>query len=313
MRLVIGYDGSAHANQAIDDLSHAGFGSSKPSHAIVLSAADLWPIRPHWTYEELTPEQRRRMLLTEQVAYDLAMDAMREAREHARAGADRLRSLWPEWEIEDRSCPGPPAATLISMAAEREADLIVLGSRGRSAIRGLLLGSVSRRVLAHAPCTVRIGRQFDERRTNAPARILIGLDGSEHALRAARAVASRDWPRGTGVRVVTALDVHLITGRCSVNAVGDEPQRCEPDVDARTWIGRIYDTLVDDLKAADLYADLVIRDGDASAVLLREADAFAATCIFLGATGLRGWDRFVIGSVSNTVAEQARCSVEIVR
>jgi nucleotide-binding universal stress UspA family protein len=313
MRLLIGYDGSAHADQALNDLPYAGLGSSKPTQAVVLSAADLWPIRSHWTYEELTPEQRRKMALTEQLAYELSMDAMREAREHARAGADKLRSLRPDWDIEQRACPGPPAATLIKLAAEREADLIVLGSRGRSAIRGLLLGSVSRRVLAHAPCTVRVGRQLDARRTGGPARILVGLDGSEHALRAVRAVASRDWPRGTGVRVVTALDVHLITARCSVNAVGDEPRLCEPDVDARTWIGRIYDTLAEDLKTADLSADLVIREGDASTVLLREADDFAASAIFLGATGLRGWDQFVIGSVSTTVAEHARCSVEIVR
>jgi nucleotide-binding universal stress UspA family protein len=49
---------------------------------------------------------------------------------------------------------GDPAQTLLRVAEQREADLIVVGSHGRSGIGRLLLGSVSENVLRHAPCSV---------------------------------------------------------------------------------------------------------------------------------------------------------------
>jgi nucleotide-binding universal stress UspA family protein len=47
---------------------------------------------------------------------------------------------------------GRPAQVLISAA--QGADLLVVGSRGHGALAGMLLGSVSEDVAAHAPCPV---------------------------------------------------------------------------------------------------------------------------------------------------------------
>lgn len=55
-------------------------------------------------------------------------------------------------EIERRLVEGDPADAL--EAAAREADLLVVGSRGRSGIATALLGSVSRHVVDHAACPV---------------------------------------------------------------------------------------------------------------------------------------------------------------
>ena len=53
--------------------------------------------------------------------------------------------------------------------------------------------------------------------------------------------------------------------------------------------------------------------GDPRIVLLREARSWEADCIFLGSRGLAGIDRFLLGSVSSSVATHAPCTVEIVR
>ena len=309
MKILIGYDGSACADDALADLRHAGLADG--TEATVLSAADIWPPRPHWNYDA-PPSAQPPMSLAERAAFELAMGAMTRARDAANAGAAKLRAIRPAWQVAPRACAGPPAQSLIDAAAETKADLAVVGTRGRSGLRGLLLGSVSRRVLADAPCAVRVCRRRigdDQRRE----RIVLGIDGSENSLRAARTVAARQWTAGADVRVVSALDVHLITARSASNMLAGEPSMADPDVDARTWIGRICDAASEELRGPGIKAEVVIREGDAASALLEEARDFEADCIFVGATGLRGLDRFVLGSVPTAVAEHALCSVEVVR
>jgi nucleotide-binding universal stress UspA family protein len=51
---------------------------------------------------------------------------------------------------------GDPAHEIVACARERAADLLILGSRGRGALRAFLYGSVARRVAHTAPCAVKI-------------------------------------------------------------------------------------------------------------------------------------------------------------
>ncbi|HKU56934.1 MAG TPA: universal stress protein [Gaiellaceae bacterium] len=59
-------------------------------------------------------------------------------------------------EIERRVVEGPPASVLVKES--RDADLLVVGSRGHGGFRELLLGSVSQQVSHHAACPVVIVR-----------------------------------------------------------------------------------------------------------------------------------------------------------
>lgn len=53
---------------------------------------------------------------------------------------------------------GSPADTLIAIAEAEDADMLVVGSRGRGGVRGLLLGSVSHQIAHHGSCPVVIVR-----------------------------------------------------------------------------------------------------------------------------------------------------------
>ncbi|MBI3161885.1 MAG: universal stress protein [Chloroflexi bacterium] len=53
---------------------------------------------------------------------------------------------------------GSPAQAIIDVASTRKSDIIVMGSRGLGTLAGLLLGSTSQKVVAHAPCPVLIAR-----------------------------------------------------------------------------------------------------------------------------------------------------------
>lgn len=59
-------------------------------------------------------------------------------------------------EIKTEIIVGHPADQIIKYAADKKADIIILGQRGKSKIANWLLGSVSKRVSSYAPCTVTI-------------------------------------------------------------------------------------------------------------------------------------------------------------
>lgn len=69
------------------------------------------------------------------------------------------RDRFPDVPVEERVVQGPPARTLVNAA--KDAQLIVVGARGRGGFAGLLLGSVSQAVLHHAPCPVGIVRRAE--------------------------------------------------------------------------------------------------------------------------------------------------------
>ena len=61
-------------------------------------------------------------------------------------------------EVHEELLEGPEAEAIINVAETRQAGLIIMGTRGRSSLTGLLLGSVSQKVIHHAHCPVMIVR-----------------------------------------------------------------------------------------------------------------------------------------------------------
>jgi len=56
--------------------------------------------------------------------------------------------------VDTELLEGPEAEAILNVANARKADLIVMGSRGLGRLTGFFLGSVSQKVVAHAPCPV---------------------------------------------------------------------------------------------------------------------------------------------------------------
>ncbi len=61
-------------------------------------------------------------------------------------------------ELKKDILEGPPAEAILSVIQARTIDLIVMGTRGRSQLTGLLLGSVSQKVVMYATCPVMLVR-----------------------------------------------------------------------------------------------------------------------------------------------------------
>ena len=75
----------------------------------------------------------------------------------AESGAAALKAAG--FEAEGRMVPTDPRGALIDEARRTQANLLVVGSHGRSGIGKLLLGSVASHVVSHAPCSVLVVKQ----------------------------------------------------------------------------------------------------------------------------------------------------------
>ena len=86
------------------------------------------------------------------------MDASRN--ERMEAARDRMLEFSQEWNGRVRTTvtDGPPAETIDESVRRRSADLVVVGSRGATATRMVLLGNVAEELVGQAPCDVLIAR-----------------------------------------------------------------------------------------------------------------------------------------------------------
>jgi nucleotide-binding universal stress UspA family protein len=98
---------------------------------------------------------------------------------------------------------GPAAQELVDRS--RDADLLVVGSRGRGAVRSALLGSVALHCATHARCPVLVVHPADLGRPQR-SRIVVGIDGSDRSRAALVAAVDEAGRRGAEVVAVAAYD-----------------------------------------------------------------------------------------------------------
>jgi nucleotide-binding universal stress UspA family protein len=282
MKLQLAYDGSECSDRAILDLRAAGLPDDV--EAVVVSVAERW-LPPPSAVALASPE-------------DEAVPGLERASDLAARACVQLHHLFPSWDVRAAVSKGSPASQILQDAEQWHPDLIVVGSHGESGLAHLLLGSVSEKVAAAAPCGVRVarGRNVESVR---PVRLLIGLDSSDESQEAVRAVSRRKWPEGSSVLLVTAVDPSL----------EGSPQR---DTELG-WIDMLQRTAESELHDAGLAVERRVAEGDPRRLLPRKAKEWQADCVFVGSHEYGRLKRFLIGSVASAVAARADCSVEIVR
>lgn len=300
LKVLIGYDGSKESERALQGLTQAGLPSG--TEALVATVTTLWP--------EAGPEALAGGPYGMQTG-EIADHAIREAQDLAEKAVRKIKKLFPAWQVRPEAIVDRPAQGLLVKADTWNPDLIVVGSHGRTGIGKLVLGSVSLRILHHAKANVRISRTRTGRGKAAAVRILLGMDGSAGADCALAVVKSRDWPKGTAVRVVAVVDWRDLPS--AILRAESAKLREKTSKSMRTWIESRVEEAVRTLSRKGLKATQAILLGDPRHALLKEAKAWKADCIFVGSRGLNAVDRFLIGSISSAVAARAPCSVEVVR
>ena len=311
MKLLIAYDGSDSANSALDDLTHAGLPAI--GEALVVTIAEAWlPPPPPSAAEIVEMAAHAKGPLGLERKYMAASQAVIDAGKLAARAAEMFQANFPRWKVNHEAVWGSATFELFSKAEEFKADLILVGSHGRSAVGRFFLGSISQWLLNEARCSVRVARgKLDE--PDFPVRLIVGVDGSNNADLAVEQIGARQWPEKSEVRVVVAEQPlePALAGEL-VPLVGSLIDDCNREQIAHAR--QLAEKSAQLLKAKGLRAEGVVRLGDPKRVLIDYAEEWRADCIFLGATGLSNrLERFLLGSVAGAVAARAHCSVEIVR
>jgi nucleotide-binding universal stress UspA family protein len=228
--------------------------------------------------------------------------------------ATRLRSRGLEADVKVGQ--GDPKTVILDHATELlDADLIVMGAHGSSAIERFLMGSVSRSVLRHAHCSVELVRPSPAP-AGAALKVLLAVDGSAGSREAVALVAARPWPSGSEFRVLSVVDLDMSALQVAFEIPGLDAahleaqraaamQRTEDAIDSARGV----------LEAAGLKTSpsISVLVASPKEVILEEAVAWPADLIVLGSHGHDRLDRFLLGSTSEAVATHAACSVAVMR
>lgn len=145
-------------------------------------------------------------------------------------------------------------------------------------------------------------------------KILLAVDGSECSAAAVAEITNRPWPLGSAIRVLTAFELPLMP---APEAWAISPDYCDrlqtavlqqAEAVSRATCAKLIAALGESFEVTPR-----VVAGSPKLMILEEAEQWNPDLIVVGSHGYRGWQRFLLGSVSQAVVAHAKCSVEVVR
>jgi nucleotide-binding universal stress UspA family protein len=228
----------------------------------------------------------------------LAEDLVAEVRAEVPAAADV--------PVTVEVIPEPPTAALVDLSAR--AQLVVVGNRGRGAVRSALLGSVALHTVIHARCPVLVVHPRAAEEATSP-RVLVGIDGSA-ASRAALAAAVEEAAR-------TGAELHVVATYVLADYWVDPstvvvPSREEIRDELRQRVDRTVDAVLAERPADAVVprVDVDVIEGAASDVLVDRARD--AALLVVGGRGRGAVRGLLVGSVALHCAMHGPCPVLVV-
>jgi nucleotide-binding universal stress UspA family protein len=200
-------------------------------------------------------------------------------------------------EVQALVVEGNPAHVLVELA--KEADLLVVGSRGRGQFGGLLLGSVSQRCVERAPCPTAVVI------TDAPIRrIVVGVDGSESAQTALTWAVQEAAATGATVDALCAYPSTIVVSpHPAVPTIPTEKFR-------RDAAGIVNEAILRAGVAPGVTISPVVSAGRPAEVLATRAAG--ADLVVMGTRGRGSLRGLVLGSVTHRVMTRVHCPVVVV-
>ena len=217
--------------------------------------------------------------------------------------------------VTTRVATGIPSEEVIAAARAEDSDLIVVGTRGKTGLAHVLLGSTAERVIRGAPCpvlTVRMEQADAEQKEGAPSmpvtleRILVPVDFSDCSLDALEYAAVMAQQAKASVMLLHVLEPVSYGLDFDLGHF-----RSREDV-RESWTKRLKE-LASSCQHPDVAVDFRLRGGLPADSILDAAQTLPCDLIVMGTHGRRGISHTISGSVAEAVLRKARCPVVAVR
>ena len=268
-------------------------------------------------FEALTPAESLKVLhvvsvpgipypaLGANVAKDLAMtveSAMKEEGERALEQAVSLLPLHPG-SVSKQLEMGSPAESILKVAQEEKVDLVVMGARGLGRIREQIFGSVSHRVMTHAPCSTLLIKQPIRSIKN----LLVPIDSQEDADAVLSFFKKNPFREPCSITVLHVIP--MVDPVWPVGAMIPPEFRKE----MRGYAEKFTQVLCLELERLGHQAKGVAIEGAPSFTIVEEVKKIKPDLLVMRPQSQSGVSRFFLGSVSHSVIHHTDCSLLLVR
>jgi nucleotide-binding universal stress UspA family protein len=183
---------------------------------------------------------------------------------------------------------GGPANSIVDFAAEKKADMIIVGRRGRKGLAKLLIGEVASKVIGHAPCKVLV---VPRAAVIGYKNILVATDGSAHGNAAV----------GEAISIAKRTGSKLI----ALSAMRDESEREEA--------AKHVMTAVELAQREGISAEALTPLGRSFNTIVETAGGRGVDLIVMGNYGKTGVKKLLMGSATEKVIGSAGCAVLVVK
>lgn len=278
MKIILAIDGSKYSQWAIDLL--LALPLAKSPDVTVMHVVESGPVVHALIAPSEKPEYNR--TLQKHMDRNLA-----KGQELVARSVDRLSARWKKVRAVVEK--GLVADTIVNRAQRNKVDLIILGSRGLGHVSTFLMGSVSQKVIAHAPCSVLVVKK----KTRGIKEVLVALDGSKDADGAVVFLGSNFLREKIRSTVLYAWEYPY---RLPESAVAIIKERC-----------------IQVMKTAGLAAKFQFVSGQVAKRIVEIAAQGKTDLVVVGSRGLTGLKRFLLGGISQKIVLHSSASVLVVR
>jgi hypothetical protein len=269
--ILLSTDGSEYSNGAIK----AAINLARECQDTRLIALRVIDFNPEFETEGLKQAEKQEMVVREHV------ELIREV-----AADENV-----ECEAMVRRSDQSPYKTIIEVAQKRRADIIVMGRRGLTGLKKMLMGSTTAKVIAYSPCNVFV---VPKDAVMMAEHIVLATDGSSYSELAER--ETLDMGRSCRQILKTLVAVSVAPSRDKLTAAAANLQRVirsakerNLNIEALALVGNPVDEIIKTAKERDL--DIIV----------------------MGTHGRTGIERVFLGSVAERVVGLAPCAVLIVK
>ena len=217
--------------------------------------------------------------------------------------------------VMTRVATGFPSEEVITAALAEDSELIVVGTKGKTGLAHVLLGSTAERVIRGAPCPVLTVRteptdaEQEEGVLSRPVtleRILVPVDFSDCSLDALEYAAVVAQQAKASLMLLHVLEPVSYGLDFTLGHSRTREQVRE------TWTKRLEE-LASSLKMTDIPVAFQLRGGHPADSILDSARTLPCDLIVMGTHGRRGISHVISGSVAEAVLRKALCPVLTVR